>query len=63
MTYDDYVKVRDKYVDEAIEALEELILVKHAERMRKKLKLLESLGGHKPGGGLTVEALQEENWS
>ncbi len=43
-TYDDYIRVRDRYVDEAIEALEELMLVKHLERTKKKLKLLESAG-------------------
>ena len=32
----------DKYVDEA---LEELILVKHAVRLRKRLRLLEGVAG------------------
>ena len=62
-TYDDYIRIRDRYVDEAIEALEELILVKHAERLKKKLKLLEGLQGqHRLGGGLDeLQALREED--
>ena len=55
-TYQDYINMRDKYVDEAIEALEELILIKHAERLRKRLRLLEGLQGH------GLQALQEEDW-
>ncbi len=63
-TYQDYIRIRDRYVDEAIEALEELILVKHAERLRKRLKLLEGLQGqHRLGGGLDeLQALREEDW-
>ncbi|MEB3780556.1 MAG: hypothetical protein GSR85_10080 [Desulfurococcales archaeon] len=60
-TYDDYIRIRDRYVDEAIEALEELILIKHAERLKKRLKLLESVSGLRRGEAGS-EALHEEDW-
>ena len=54
-TYDEYMKLRDRYVDEALDALEELLLVKRLERAKKMAKLLEaSLGESRdridPGG-------------
>ncbi|CCD22100.1 DnaA-like replication initiation protein [Aeropyrum pernix spindle-shaped virus 1] len=47
-TYDEYIRIRDRYVDEAIDALEELMLVKYAERAMKRARLFEKaarLGG------------------
>ncbi|MCE4613569.1 MAG: hypothetical protein F7C07_07045 [Desulfurococcales archaeon] len=60
-TYDDYIRIRDRYVDMAIEALEELMLVKHLERARKRVKLLESVSGLRRGEA-GIEPLQEEDW-
>ena len=43
-TYDDYVKIRDQYVDDALDALESILEMKALERLQKRLKLLEKAG-------------------
>gem|GEM_PF-5411920 len=47
-TYDDYVKIRDQYVDDALDALESILEMKALERLQKRLKLLEKAGVHTP---------------
>jgi hypothetical protein len=43
-TYDDYIKIRDRYVDQALDALERLLEEKMLERMARMRKLLEKAG-------------------
>lgn len=54
-TYGEYVKMRDKYVDYAIDALEQLLELKRLERERRRAKLL----GH-TSTGAGFEALRGE---
>jgi len=43
-TYDDYIKIRDKYADYALESLERLLEEKILERMIRRRRLLERAG-------------------
>ena len=45
-TYDDYLKIRDKYVDYALEALEKLLVQKAQERLLRQLKIAQALQQH-----------------
>ena len=43
-TYGDYIKIRDRYVDYALESLERLLEEKMIERMIRRRKLYERAG-------------------
>ena len=49
-TYPDYIKIRDKYVDYALQALEQLLEEKMLERVEKRRRLLEKMAARKVGG-------------
>lgn len=53
-TYNDYLKIRDRYVDYALEKLEKLLEEKMIERMLKRRQLYEKAGlaGEDSGGPL-----------
>ncbi len=58
-TYDEYLRIRDKYVDYALERLERLLEEKMVERMLKRRRLYEKAGlafAGESGGEETVQA-------
>jgi hypothetical protein len=61
-TYNDYLEIRDRYVDIALDNLERVLEAKELERLQKRLKLLRSAGIENPpnAGDEDVEVVLEE---
>ena len=47
-TYNDYVKIRNQYVDNALDTLESILEMKASEKLQNKLKLLRNAGIKNP---------------
>ena len=61
-TYNDYVKIRNQYVDNAPDTLESILEIEASEKLQNRLKLLRNAGIENPpsAGEDDVEIILEE---